>query len=197
VCSNGNWPRLGMPMSNDLSWNDAREARLDRAIDRAVREIMQIDPPPGLRRRVLAQLKQRHERPRHLLLQFAVAMTVIALGLVSGTRMWYREELPAPPLAPVVAIGAPATAVAIEAVIQQTTVRDRSATPGQLTRERIAMPRITNVFGNYPRQMSAATVDGMRRDIVAKPLRIVPFSARPIVIEPLVMPTLPVGGGRQ
>jgi len=90
VCSNGNWPRLGMPMSNDLSWNDAREARLDRAIDRAVREIMQIDPPPGLRRRVLAQLKQRPPRPRHLLLQFAVAMTVIALGLVSGTRMWYR-----------------------------------------------------------------------------------------------------------
>ena len=40
-------------MSNEFSWSAAREARLDRAIDRAVRDMMQVDPRPGLRRRVL------------------------------------------------------------------------------------------------------------------------------------------------
>jgi len=34
----------------------ASETRLDRAIDRAVRDMMHVDPRPGFRRRVLARL---------------------------------------------------------------------------------------------------------------------------------------------
>ena len=181
-------------MNNDLSWNDAREARLDRAIDRAVREIMQIDPPPGLRRRVLARLTEPRERRRYLLPQLTFALVVVVLGVVSAMRLWYRSELPARPVAPAMAVGAPAHAVDVEAVIQQTTVRGESAIPGQITRERIRMPRVTNVFGGRPGQMSAASLDGARRNIVMPPLTIVPLSARPIVIEPLVIRALPKGG---
>ena len=54
-------------MNNEFSWNAAREARVDRAIDRAVREMMQVDPPPGLRRRVLARLNDSTERRSYLL----------------------------------------------------------------------------------------------------------------------------------
>ncbi len=50
-----------MPMSNHTSLNDAR---LDRAIDRAVREMMQVDPAPGLRRRVLSRINAPVERRR-------------------------------------------------------------------------------------------------------------------------------------
>jgi hypothetical protein len=178
-------------MNNDLSWNDAREARLDRAIDRAVREIMQIDPPPGLRRRVLARLKEPREHRRHLLPQFGFALLIIVLGLVSATRVWYRSELPRPPAAPAMAVAAPAPSVDAEVVIQHATTRGDAGIPGQITRERIPMPRVTNVFGNRQGQMSAATVDGMRREIVAPPLTIVPLSARPIMIKPLVITVLP------
>jgi len=52
-------------MNNEFSWSAAREARIDRAIDRAVREMMQVEPPPGLRRRVLARLNDADERREH------------------------------------------------------------------------------------------------------------------------------------
>src|SRR5258705_9267632 len=35
---------------------EARDARFDRAIDRAVREMLDVEPPPGLRGRVLDRI---------------------------------------------------------------------------------------------------------------------------------------------
>ena len=95
-------------MNNDLSLNDADEARLDRAIDRAVRDMMQLDPPPGLRRRVLSRLNQSGERRRHWLPRFAFAAAAAVVVLLSATRMctavmpqrhrsrrtWRRQWLP-------------------------------------------------------------------------------------------------------
>ena len=174
-------------MNNDLSWKDAREARLDRAIDRAVREIMQIDPPPGLRRRVLARLNERREPRRHWAAQLAFGLVMLGMGLMFATRFWYRSELPAPPAAPAMAV-APLPTVDVDAAVRETIAKGQASIPGQITRERIPMPRVTNVFGTRSVQTSAATVDGRRRDVIVPPLRIVPLSARPIMLDPLVLP---------
>src|SRR3954451_15887389 len=97
-----------MPMSNDLSMSAARETRIDRAIDRAVREMVQIDPPAGLRRRVLARLNDSTERRGYFLPRYAFAAIAIAVLAVAVTSMRERIVPPAPPTAPVIATVAPA-----------------------------------------------------------------------------------------
>jgi len=179
-------------MNNELSWSAAREARIDRAIDRAVREMMQVDPPPGLRRRVLARLNESNNRDRHFLPQLAFAALAMMIVLLA-TSIWYRGEPPTPPQPPAMATGAPVPIINSEAVMQQQ-VRGEAAIPGQITKEPIRMPRVTNVFGGRPREASAATVDAGRREIFVAPLTIVPLSARPLVIEPLILPPLSKGG---
>jgi hypothetical protein len=177
-------------MNNDFSWSAAREARIDRAIDRAVRDLMQLDPPPGLRRRVLAQLSGPDEA-RHAFSfirpQLALAVVALMVVLISATRVWYGAQAPAPPHAPAVAVGAPVPMIEVESVVQQ--AASRGETSGQITRERIPMPRVANVFGDRPGRVSAATVDGARQNIVMPQLKIVPLSGRPIMIEPLVLPS--------
>src|SRR6478736_1130720 len=99
-----------MPMSNEFSWSSAREARIDRAIDRAVRDMIQIDPQPGLRRRVLARLHESKERQRDGLpwtqLAFGIVAAMLVLMAVPG--LWYRGGQPTPPRPPAMAFGAPA-----------------------------------------------------------------------------------------
>jgi len=175
-------------MNNEFSWSAAREARIDRAIDRAVREMVQIDPPPGLRRRVLSRLDESTVRRGYLSPRYGFAVLAIVILAVSFTVMRDRVEPPVPPKPPVFATMAPAPAIRLEGYI-----------PGQssrppITREPIRMPRVTNVFGNRPGEVSAATTETARRVIAAPPLTIVPLSARPIVIAPLVLPPLSNGG---
>ena len=72
-----------MHMNNDSSWGHGGESPLDRAIDRAVREMMHIDPPPGLRRRVLSRLEPPVARrplflPRYVFAAAALAMLIVA-----------------------------------------------------------------------------------------------------------------------
>ena len=59
---------------------DERRGRLDRAIDRAVREMVQVDPLPGLRRRVDEQLHARAgsgaRRPPFMWPALAAAATI-------------------------------------------------------------------------------------------------------------------------
>jgi len=179
-------------MNNEFSWSAAREARLDRAIDRAVREMVQVDPPPGLRRRVLSRLNDSGNRRAHLLPRFAFAAAALVVVLLSATQLWYRSDAPMPPkpldmakmLVPV-AIESPPAPI-------EFTVPD--APPRQITKERIRMPRVTNVFGNRHNGVSAATVDVGSREIVVPPLTIVPLSARPIVVTPLMIASPSKGG---
>ena len=179
-------------MNNDFSFSAAREARIDRAIDRAVREMIQLDPPPGLRRRVLARLNGPTERRSYFLARYAFAATALVVLMMSITLLTDRVEPPTPPQAPMVAL--PAPPAAIELPIQWE-VSPEIAIPGRITKERIRMPRVTNVFGSRAGEVSAATIDAGGRQIVAPPLTIVPLSARPIVIEPLIIPALTKGGG--
>src|SRR4029079_15678808 len=107
-----------MPMSDEFSWSAAREARSDRAIDRAVRDMMQIDPPAGLRRRVLARLSDSNRPPRRApWAQVAFALAPGVSVVIGAPRVWYRAEQPMPPRAPALAIGAPARAVDVESVM--------------------------------------------------------------------------------
>jgi hypothetical protein len=186
-------------MSNDLSWNDAREARLDRAIDRAVREIMQIDPPPGLRRRVLSRLNAPTETRAFPYIRYALALgSVAALVLVVlATQLFEHVGPPAPPKAPTMATMAAARPIDASTIRIEGDGRPRAG--GQITKEPIRMPHVTNVFGARSGEASAATVrtsEPARPRMLERltPLTIVPLSSRPIVIEPLVLPALPKGG---
>jgi len=169
----------------------ARETRIDRAIDRAVRDMMQIDPPAGLRRRVLARLSDS-KRPQR---QAPWAQIVFATGaamlvVMAAPRMWYRADQPMPPRRPALAIGAPAPAVDVESVMSHASVvGEPVSTPGQVTRESIRMPRVGNVFGSVRNEVSAANADNASHTKARQlppesltPLTIVPLSARPLVL---------------
>jgi hypothetical protein len=175
-------------MNNEFSWSAAREARIDRAIDRAVREMVQIDPPPGLRRRVLSRLNESTERPGYPSPRYVMAAIAVVVLLVSVSLVQDRVDPPAPPKAPDIATMGRAPSIRGEGYIPA----QPSMPP--VTREPIRMPRVTNVFGNRPGEVSAATIDAPTGIIAATPLTIVPLSARPIVIAPLVLPRLPKSG---
>ncbi len=175
-------------MNNEFSFSAAREARIDRAIDRAVREMMQLDPPPGLRRRVLARLNDPKERRSYFLTRYAFAAMAMVVLMMSIMLLTNRVEPPTPPKPPMVALPAPAPA------IQATIHWEGPDIPGRITKEPIRMPRVTNVFGTRSGDVTATTIDAGKRVIVVPPLKIVPLSARPIVITPTI-PTVAKGGG--
>ncbi len=180
-------------MNKEFSWTAAREARLDRAIDRAVREMMQVDPPSGFRRRVVARLNDPGQRRAPLLPRFAFAAVALVVVLLSVTQLWYRGDAPTPPKPPDMA----KKAIDLPAMAPPTNDVEFDAPPipdKQITKERIRMPRVANVFGNRPGEVSAATIDGGKQEVVVPPLAIVPLSARPIVIAPLVVPPPSKGG---
>lgn len=177
-----------MPMNNQRSLNDAR---LDRAIDRAVREMMQVDPAPGLRRRVLSRINAPSERRAVPVMRYAFAAAALAVLVLSITLMPGAVEPPAPPKAPpvVFAGGAPPIVLPdLKPVMVQASEDDVARPP---TYEAIPMPRVTDVFGAQPSGVSAATVREPDTARIAPealaPLMIVPLSRRPIVIEPLVV----------
>jgi len=183
-------------MNNEFSLSDAREARLDRAIDRAVREMMQVDPPPGLGRRVVSRLNAPAPRRPMQLPLYGLAAAALVVFVFSVTLMREQVEPPAPPGAPpIVATGVPP--VDAEALMAAQP-KVSTSIPG-ITRERIPMPRVPNVFGSRRSEVSAASErgsgirgesHGVSRGVAPEtlaPLTIVPLSARPIVIERLVI----------
>ena len=185
-------------MNNETSLNDVR---LDRAIDRAVRELMLVDPAPGLRRRVLSRINAPVERRVFPVMRYAFAAATLVAVALSITVMPGHVEPPTPPKAPSPIVSAGAPPVDLEAVLSTSTMTYPSMltpTRSRISKERIPMPRITNVFGDGRLGVSAATVREPGAITIAPetlaPLTIVPLSARPIVIEPLVVGTPPKGG---
>ena len=178
-----------------MSLNDAR---LDRAIDRAVREMMQVDPAPGLRRRVLSRINMPVERRALPVMRYAFAAAALVVAVLSITLIPDHVEPPAPPKAPSPIVATAVPPIDLDAVLSTPTLTASVSIPAEsvrISKEPIRMPRITNVFGAQPPGVSAATVrePGMLRIApeTLAPLTIVPLSARPIVIEPLVLPALP------
>jgi hypothetical protein len=179
-------------MNSNSSLNDTP---LDRAIDRAVREMMQVDPAPGLRRRVLLRINAPVEHRAVPLLRYGFAAAVLAIVVFSITLLPGQVEPPAPPEAPPPLVAGGISPVVLE--LRMPGTADSPPASPQITNEPILMPRVTNVFGDRRSDVSAASV--REPDVAAPrvtpdrltPLTIVPLSARPLVIEPLILPARP------
>lgn len=184
-------------------------ARIDEAIDRAVRDIMHHEPPPGLRRRVLARLDTPDPR-RRFLPQFAFAavalVAVVAAVMVLRNRgdgentAAPRTEIAAtqpaapstPPAAPVtVATPAPEKTAAPPVAVRQAPPRvERRQTPPA---DRQQLERI---FGPRQGLVSATSVKGAD---AAPPASVPPpadlpdapgLAITPIKIDPLFVPPI-------
>lgn len=83
------------------------DTRLDDAIDRTVREMMNVDPGPGLSRRVLARLETPRTPwltvPQLAAAAALVAVTVVALVLVTRTPAPVSQQVAVTPRPPVAA----------------------------------------------------------------------------------------------
>jgi hypothetical protein len=178
-------------MTNGFSGGDRRDSPIDRAIDRAVREMVQVDPALGLRRRVLSRLESTPPRgsrvARYAWGSGILAMMVVVLMMLVGGRP--SEPLPAGPNpAQVSAVPAPVPRETADLPIATpaATPPRRGASP-RVTREAIRMPQVENVFGAPSAAVSAAAA------IDSEPVRPAPESATenmgvgvaPLVIVPL------------
>lgn len=195
-------------MTNGFSGGDRRDTPLDRAIDRAVREMMQVDPALGLRRRVLSRLESTPQRGTHVA-RYAwgtgiLAMIVVVLMMLVRDRP--TEPLPAGPnTAQVSAVPAPlprGTADLPIATPAPTPAAPRRGASPRVTREAIRMPKVENVFGAPSAAVSAAAAISSEpvrpasepatenMGVGVAPLVIVPLAPAPlempaIVIQPL------------
>jgi hypothetical protein len=199
-------------MNNDSSWEHGGESPLDRAIDRAVREMMHVDPPAGLRRRVLSRLQPSVTRrplflPRHVFAAVAIAILVVVAMFMrdpGGSRVETQPSVASSTQPRVQPVPAPAPQPAKDSRI--------SARGAPITRERIRMPRVANVFGTETSRVSAAADAGSDAvwtgdsgdpkgalsnpvaPLVVAPLMPPAIETPPIVIPPLVIPGPPKGG---
>ncbi|MEO5895717.1 MAG: hypothetical protein ABIS06_08450 [Vicinamibacterales bacterium] len=187
-----------------MSDHNLRNIRLDHAIDSAVRDIMQLDPRPGLQRRVLSRLgapvHASSWMPRLLVPLGALTCILAAVFVLS-----YRERpepvvAKAPAAAPVAvpaAPGAVASAAAAPAAVKTLHA------PGRITQSRSSRPRrvstSTAVFGPRTGRVAAASVPILPGEVVeatagGEPLYtlrpLAPFVLPGLVIPPLDLPAL-------
>lgn len=179
---------------------DEHGGRLDNAIDRAVRGLMQIDPIPGLRQRVADRLQAPARRGSWLTPAMA---TAAVLALVVAT-IWLRSSETQPVPTPQVAV-APAPAAA------PTGDAPRAGTPASESRPTPQVARTPapseTIFGPRRDRVTAASLtEGSRKgDPVAvldpypiaddwptlPPITIEPIVIRPITISPMFVTFLP------
>lgn len=197
-------------MTNDSRWTGSHKSPLDRAIDRAVRTMMHVDPAPGLRRRVLSRLDSPGAGRRVFLPGYAwgAAAIVILIAGVMFTRAHRTEPGAAVPQPSSVAAEAPPPRES-PAASTQVPVKQGAPSPvpsRRITREAIPMPRIANVFGARTGSVSAAADSGVEAvwpgaenpsgavaPLVIAPLTPAPIETPAIVIPPLVIAP-PKGG---
>jgi hypothetical protein len=205
-------------MNNDSPWAGRHDSPLDRAIDRAVREMMQVDPAPGLRRRVLASLQPVTAQRAPFALRFGWAAAMVAVVIAALIYTTNRSTRPAA-VDPVSSQAASELRPAREAAAATAPPAPAPAAPPTAprirtphgTREAIAMPRVGNVFGPPSRSAAAAAaadtgditwatpspVPPAERGDLA-PLAISPLAAPPIETPPIVIAPLqtaaPKGG---
>ena len=145
----------------------AADSRLDRAIDRAVRDMVQVDPRPGFRTRVLAHL-DREPAGSPMFMRFALtagALVVLLLAVIV-VMPGRRPELPpsAPPRdAPPLTTALPAATSPGPAVAASNTAPPKAAPrvrqgARRAVREPIPMPHVANVFGGR-NTVAATSVD--------------------------------------
>ncbi len=183
-------------MNNDSSWDHGGESPLDRAIDRAVREMMHVDPPPGLRRRVLSRLEAPVARRPLFLPRYVFATAALAILIVAA--MFLRDPGGSPvgsETPPSIASGTPR--VQPGPATEAPRPKDRKVTPlgksAPITREPIPMPRVANVFGAGTTRVSAAADPGSEAVWTGdrgSPSEVPSNPVAPLVIAPLTPPAI-------
>ncbi|MEO8078547.1 MAG: hypothetical protein ABI818_19635 [Acidobacteriota bacterium] len=191
-------------MNNDEFPSDARpDSPLDRAIDRAVRKMMHVDPRAGLRHRVLARLETAPPRYAAFFPHFALAAGVIAMLLLVVFLVRRDGGGPAPSSASSTArVGVQATASPAAPPPEASSTASANATPQPpspprgapraATRARseiIRMPQVANVFGSRGTGVTAADASRTAPDTVftspaaaGEAIRIDPLPASPSTI---------------
>lgn len=179
---------------------------LDAAIDETVREMVQRDPRPGLRRRVTGEIRPRGARYAALRFGFGWAAAV-AMLLVAAAVFILKTPQPSQPVdAPQVAVAPPAVPVSPPAG-PQADVTPSPAPPAVSAKPREASPE--EIFGPRSQRVGAASLpspavtaretpaDPVRRQVpvlfsmaAILPITVAPIHVAPIVIEPLVIRAL-------
>ena len=179
---------------------------LDGAIDRAVREMMVVDPRPGLRHRVAHAIKAPPRRAYGFRFGLA-ALGLVMVALVS--IMVWRPSNPARPVpAPQVAATAPAAPATPLAGSQAAEAPVPPALAPVPARPRPrAMPTPESIFGPRRGQVAAASVPPTRAASAADafwlnvpvdaarwsamtPLTFQPMMVVPLAIQPLLVGSL-------
>jgi hypothetical protein len=203
---------------NQTGFDGSRPSVLDAAIDRAVRQMVQIDPPSGLRRRVLSRLTVP-AAPNRARMPYVAAFATLGI-LVLAIGLLVRDRTPVSTVVSPASVqeagkqqadstktGAP--------VNQRPPVPDAAAraprpTPPARGRraphaEAIPMPEITNVFGPPANTLTGASVSARESDslgsvaetVPANPIEIQLLTIAPLEIEPLRIPEIPAAERRR
>ena len=203
---------------NQPDFDGSRPSVLDDAIDRAVRQMVQVDPPSGLRRRVLSRLTvpaaPRRARMGYMAAAATLGMLVLAVGLlVRGKTPVSTEVSPAP--AQEAAKQLADKAKTADRPDQRRRVPDaeaRASRPAAPARARraphadvIPMPEITNVFGPPANTVTGASLSARETDslgalaetVLASPIEIQLLTIAPLEIEPLRIPEIPAAERRR
>ena len=190
------------------------ESRLDRAIDRAVRDMMHADPRPGFRRRVLARLERESTRAS-MFSPLAIATTALAVLVLAVVVARWSIHTPTPSATqearstrfPDIDLPAPRVERANPATQPAARTSNRAPDRRRLSSEPIRMPRVTNVFAADRNTVAAASVDADTvwpapapdtqddRQIGLPPLVIPALQPPPPIVIPPINPRRP-GGGR-
>jgi hypothetical protein len=194
---------------HESKFSVAHPSPLDRAIDRAVRDMMHLDPPPGLRRRVASRLARTSTRPSGVFPWYAMAAAaLVLLALVAGVLR--RDAPKAPPAAPrAVVQTAPLDRPYTEPLTARpsTPARPTPSRAAGSRSARIVMPRIKNVFGPRNEGITAATLETTDAPPAqtagsavgdaglpgpAEPITIPLIVIPPLAVEPLHIEPLPI-----
>jgi hypothetical protein len=179
----------------------------DAAIDRAVREIMSSDAPPGFRQRVLARLD---DRPRGAWAWGRVGLVASAAALVMLLAMWPRtERTPNLPVTPPPPAAAPQRAAVPVSPPTATTPTTTPGPPPERRTDRAIARR--SAPASAERRVTAAAIDAAEEAVErgaattarpsvdatgAPPLQIRPLEipeivVKPVTIGPIVVVPLP------
>ena len=176
---------------------------LDGAIDQAVREMMTIDPRPGLRRRVTNTIKIPSRRAPGL--RFDLAALGVAMVALLSIVVWRQSEPARPVHAPQVAATAPAapatplagpqaveTAPPAASAAAPVRPRPKATTPAP-TPESIFGPRQGRVAATSVPSRNAASAAAFWEEIPADAARwsaMTPIMFQPMMVVPLAIQPL-------
>ena len=169
-------------------------SRLDRAIDRAVRDMMHADPRPGFRRRVAARLEREPIRSS-MFSRIAIPAAALAVLVLAVVAMRWNAQTPTSATQQQArSTRVPDThlpSARVEAANPQPppSVRTPNRAPDRrrLSSEPITMPRVTNVFATDKNAVAATSVDADTLWPAPAPET---HDDRQIGLAPLVIPAL-------